>query len=95
MIKTFNNLEFEPHPVGLGGVIAQMKLDNGYTISVVGGRQGLYGDGINTFEVAIFDRMNEMIMLSENDQVLGWQTKQEVNGIIEKFNNQKLINDNL
>jgi hypothetical protein len=94
-MKNFNKLVFEAHPVGLGGVIAQMKLDNGYTISVVGGRKGLYGDGMNTFEVAIFDRTNEMIMLSENDQVLGWQTKQEVNDIIEKFNNQKLINANL
>lgn len=91
-MKNFNKLEFGAHPVGLGGIIAQMKLDNGYTISVVGGRKGLYGDGIETFEVAIFDRMNEMIMLSENDQVLGWQTKQEVDDLIEKFNNQKPIN---
>lgn len=91
-MKNFNKLEFGVHPVGLGGIIAQMKLDNGYTISVVGGRQGLYGDGIETFEVAIFDRMNEMIMLSENDQVLGWQTKQEVDELMEKFSNQKPIN---
>lgn len=91
-MKNFDKLDFKPHPVGLGGVIAQTKLDNGYTISVVGGRKGLYGDGIETFEVAIFDRMNEMIMLSENDQVLGWQTKQEVDELMEKFSNQKPIN---
>ena len=91
-MKNFNKLNFKEHPVGLGGVIAQTKLDNGYTISVVGGRKGLYGDGIETFEVAIFDRMNEMIMLSENDQVLGWQTKQEIDELMEKFSNQKPIN---
>jgi len=91
-MKNFDKLDFKPHPVGLGGVIAQTKLDNGYTISVVGGRKGLYGDGIETFEVAIFDRMNEMIMLSENDQVLGWQTKQEIDELMEKFSNQKPIN---
>ena len=91
-MENFNKLKFTPHPVGLGGVIAQTKLDNGYTISVVGGRQGLYGDGIETFEVAVFDRMNEMIMLSENDQVLGWQTKQEVDELMENFNNKKQIN---
>ena len=90
-MNNFNKLKFKPHPVGLGGVIAQMPLDNGYTISVVGGRQGLYGDGEETFEVAVFDRMNEMIALSEHDQVLGWQTKEEINQIIEKFNNQKSI----
>lgn len=94
-MENFNKLEFGVHPVGLGGIIAQMKLDNGYTISVVGGRQGLYGDGIETFEVAVFDRMNEMIMLSENDQVLGWQTKQEVDELMENFNNKKQININI
>jgi hypothetical protein len=90
-MKNFNKLKFKPHPVGLGGIMAQTKLENGYTISVVGGRRGLYGDGENTFEVAIFDRMDDMIMLSEHDQVLGYQTKQEVDDIMEKFNNQKPI----
>ena len=52
-MKTFNNLKFKPHKVGLGGVQALMKLNNGYSISVVGGRRGLYGDGVNTFEVEI------------------------------------------
>lgn len=94
-MENFNKLEFKQHPVGLGGVIAQMILDNGYTISVVGGRKGLYGDGIETFEVAMFDRMNEMIMLSEHDQVLGWQTKQEVDELMEKFNNKKQIKSDI
>ena len=90
-MKNFNKLKFKSHPNGMGGKLAQMKLDNGYTISVVGGGKGLYGDGENTFEVAIFDRMNDMIMLSEHDRVLGWQTKQEVDDVMEKFNNQKPI----
>ena len=94
-MKTFNNLKFKPHKVGLGGVQALMKLNNGYSISVVGGRRGLYGDGVNTFEVAIFDRQDEMIMLREDDQVLGWMTKDEVTKIIQKYDNEPVLKVNL
>ena len=90
-MKTFNDLEFGPHPTGLGGKIAQMDLGNGYKISVVGGGRGLYGDGETTFEVAMFDRMNEMIILGETDQVLGWQTIEEINEIIKKFDGQPIL----
>ena len=38
-------LNFRPHPNGLGGVQCKIKTDNGYTISIVGGGIGLYGDG--------------------------------------------------
>jgi hypothetical protein len=34
-----------------GGKQAIMEFDNGHKISVVGGGVGLYGDGINTFEI--------------------------------------------
>lgn len=91
-MKTFNDLQFEPHPNGLGGKLAQMELDNGYKISVVGGGKGFYGNGETTFEVAMFDRMGEMITLGKNDQVLGWQTINEVNEIIEKFDNVPILN---
>ena len=90
-MKTFDDLEFGPHPNGLGGKIAQMDLGNGYKISVVGGGRGLYGDGETTFEVAMFNRMNEMITLGENDQVLGWQTIDEINEIIKKFDGQPIL----
>ena len=90
-MKTFNDLEFGPHPTGLGGKIAQMDLGNGYKISVVGGGRGLYGDGETTFEVAMFDRVGDMIKLGENDQVLGWQTIDEINEIIKKFDGQPIL----
>lgn len=91
-MKTFDDLEFEPHPNGLGGKIAQMELGNGYKISVVGGGRGLYGDGETTFEVAMFNRAGEMITLGENDQVLGWQTKDQVNEIIKNFDSEPVLN---
>jgi len=91
-MKTFDDLEFEPHPNGMGGKLAQMELGNGYKISVVGGGKGLYGDGETTFEVAMFDRTGEMITLGENDQVLGWQTKDQVNEIIKNFDSEPVLN---
>jgi hypothetical protein len=90
-MKTFNDIKFKLHPNGMGGILGQMELGNGYKISVVGGGRGLYGDGKKTFEVAVFDRMGEMIMLSENDQVLGWQTMDQVNEIIKKFDTEPVL----
>lgn len=50
-MKTFKDLEFKPHPNGMGGIQAVMEFNNGHKISVVGGREGLYGDGVKTFEI--------------------------------------------
>ena len=49
--KIFNDLEFHPHRNGLGGKQAIMQFDNKHRISVVGGRYGIYSDGVNTFEI--------------------------------------------
>lgn len=67
-MKTFEDLEFNNHPSGMGGVQAKMTFDNGHRISVVGGRNGLYGDGVTTFE----------IWRSCDDDVQGWLTPEEV-----------------
>ena len=48
--KRFKDLQFKTHPIGKG-VQATMKFPNGHAISVVGGALGLYGDGINNFEI--------------------------------------------
>ena len=90
-MKTFDDLKFKLHPNGMGGILGQMELGNGYKISVVGGGKGLYGDGKTTFEVAMFDRIGEMIKLGENDQVLGWQTKDQINEIIKKFETEPVL----
>jgi hypothetical protein len=65
----FENLEFKPHPNGLGGIQATGHFPiNGKWYSVVGGGVGLYGDGVNTFEVWGDDM----------DDPIGWLTKIEV-----------------
>ena len=83
MIGTFNDLVFVPHPNGMGGVQCLIFTDNGYTISIVGGPT-LYGDGINTFEVACWESIGnkEWIQLSPYDNVIGHRTKDEVLEII-------------
>lgn len=48
---TFNDLVFHPHPRIEGGKKSMMEFPNGHKISIVGGGFGLYGDGVNTFEI--------------------------------------------
>lgn len=79
-IYTFNDLMFEAHPMGRGKQ-ARLDLNNGKSVSVVFG-PGLYGDGVETFEVAAFDSSGNFIRLSEHDDVLGWRTAAEITEIM-------------
>jgi hypothetical protein len=90
-MRTFNDLIFKQHPIVPDGVQAIMKLKNGYEISVVGGGRGLYGDGKKTFEIAVFDRQGEMIALGDGDQVLGYQTRDEVTDVIQKYDSKTVL----
>lgn len=90
-IKTFDDLVFGVHQIaGLGSVQAMHELPNGITISVVGGfpKEGymsLGGDGVQTFEVAAWHRIDhEWIELAEGG-VLGWQTREQVTEAIQKI----------
>ena len=77
------DLNFIPHGTVKGGVQCKIKTDNGYTISIVGG-PGLYGDGVNTFEVACWktDGDNAWVKLSPQNDVVGNRTKDDVMTII-------------
>jgi hypothetical protein len=72
-MKTFKDLEFKDHFIP-GAVQSYFEFDNGKFISVVGGKKGcgLYGDGINTFE--IMDSITE----KEDSSVIGWLSKIEI-----------------
>jgi hypothetical protein len=63
-LKTFHDLEFKPHPNNYGlydkGVLATLNFDNGHWISVIGGAMGMYGDGVNTFEIGYPVSENDM-----------------------------------
>jgi hypothetical protein len=85
-INSFDDLVFKPHPNKMeGAVVAQHTFPNDITISVVGG-QSLYGDGINSFEVAAWHKEgHEWLRLSEHDEVVGWRSKEDVTEIIQKL----------
>lgn len=85
-MKTFNDLIFTKHSNGIAGAVqAKLVLDNNITLSVIGG-PGLYGDGINTFEVGAWHNdSNDWIKLSDYDDVITWQSKDDIDQIIQRL----------
>ena len=71
-MKSFKDLDFQPHSIVKGSAHAQMDFDNGQWISVVGGGLGLYGNGTSSFEV--------MSSVTENtpNGVRGWLSKKQI-----------------
>jgi hypothetical protein len=74
------------HPIG-GGRMTNI-FNNKYELSIVGGRQGLYGDFENTFEIAVFDaqdrRFITQFFFPENgDDVVGFISRED----LEDFSN--------
>jgi hypothetical protein len=82
------DLNFLPHPNGMGGVQCKINTDNGYTISIVGGH-GLHGDGETTFEVAAWKTDGDMgwVKLSPYDDVIGHVAIDTVHQIIDDISN--------
>ena len=74
------------HP--LGGYQSTIQVGE-YSVSVVGGRVGLYGDFINTFELAIFNKERDFVtkdlVSSADDDVIGWLDKEELMDIINQI----------
>jgi hypothetical protein len=81
-MKTFKDLEFNPHGIG-NGVHAIMNFDNNYGVSVVmfngsyGGKQGLY-------EIAILYGEDITYSTEITDNVLGWQSEEDVTEVMQK-----------
>ena len=81
-IKTFKDLEFNPHPIG-NGLQAVMKFDNDYGISVVK-FNGSYGYHQDLWEVAILYKDAITYNTDITDDVLGYQTEQDVTDVMKK-----------
>ena len=86
-MKTFKDLEFNTHPMGVG-VRATITFDNGYGASVVktpytyGGNSGLY-------ELAVLDNDGNLTYDTPiTDDVMGYLSETDVTDILEKI--QKL-----
>ena len=92
MIKTFNDLQFKVND-GIG-VIARMPFDNGFQLSVVAGKMAYstpreFNSDPNhfaSFEVAVFapngDFTREFFPSDHNDDVMGWQSKADINTLM-------------
>jgi len=85
-IKSFDDLVFKAHANRMeGSVQAMHNLPNGITISVVGG-QHLYGNGVSSFEIAAWrTEGHDWLQLAEYDNVLAWQSKEEVTEAIQRI----------
>ena len=68
-IKFPNDFRGQPHALP-GSFQWRPKEETDVFISIVGGGFGLYGDGVNTFEIMI------------GDEVTGWQTAEEINELL-------------
>ena len=89
MTKSFDDIKFDKHPLLNGAIRGQLELGNGIALSVVAGESlysgGKYGnrgpvtklEDATTFEVAV---MNDGEIV---DDVLGWQSKKDINQLIQ------------
>ena len=82
-LKTFADLDFSADSDDLKTIRARLQLGD-YTVSVVtslGVQRGFsYGTlPSQTFEVAVFDYKGDFVPLSVADDVLGWQSMDQLN----------------
>jgi hypothetical protein len=94
-MKTFNDLLFKPHPIGMGK-ISTMEFDNGWGVSVVqstysyGGSEGLYELAVTKGGSLHYDNP-----VAYGD-VVGYLTEEDVTkhmGEIQMFTNGSEISD--
>lgn len=69
---------------------------NGYTLSVVYGG-GSYGAGPRSdqYEIALFDKDDNMVQLNEWDTVAGWVDSDTINNIVDELNKDVVLEENI
>ena len=96
-MKTFKDIKFKQHQSGKG-IHGKLTIENGMSLSVVAGqysysdpRSDVAPNGYSRFEVAIFDKDGEWatqkVLGNLGDNVLGWQTRNEIDSIIKEMYN--------
>ena len=100
-MTNFNDIQFKRHSLGLGvqGSLTLKKFKKEILLSVVAG-EGLYSsprekhfspDDFQEFEIALFDEggfCTQDFIEDINDDVLGWQTREDINNLIETILNK-------
>ena len=83
-MKTFKDLEFKPHTLEYGnGKQASMNFENNYGVSVIFG-EIFYSNGIDTYEIGILHDGSLTYDTDITDDVIGYQTENEISEIMEK-----------
>ena len=83
-MKTFNDLKFKTHPMGVG-IMSRIKFDNGYGASVVK-TPYTYGGEVGLYELAVLDSNGELTYETPiTDDVLGYLTEQDVTNTLEQI----------
>jgi hypothetical protein len=83
-MKTFKDLQFEPHPMG-GGVISRITFDNGYGASVVKGEH-TYGGRDGLYELAVISPNGQLDYTTPiTDDVIGYLRPEDVTDVLIKI----------
>jgi len=95
--KGFKDLVFKPHANHAESVQARLDLGDDFVVSVVAHKNrgaelgGLYGNvAEGLYEVAVFHK-NDMLPLSDSDDVLGWQSIEQINDLLANIKNQSYV----
>lgn len=83
-MKTLKDIQFRPHKYYEDAYQGNLVLDNGLQFSVVYGGDSYSNEG--TYEVACFF-CNDMLRLGAYDDVIGYQTEEQFNAIVERAQN--------
>lgn len=84
-VYTLKDFDFKPHGIIGGAVQGMLKLPNNITVSIVGGGEmgRLYGDGVDTFEIAAWlTDTGDWIDLGDDDDILRYVPKDKIPFII-------------
>ena len=102
-MKVFKDLEFKKRSYerSYGGILATEEFDNEFSISVIAGRIAYSTprknkdspDDFSSFEVAVFtpdgEFTREFFPKDHNDDVLGWQERDQINELMLLIQNKK------
>jgi hypothetical protein len=84
-MKTFKDLEFNPHPNHSGGVQARITFDNGYGASVVK-TPHTYGGDMGLYELAVFGKDGHITYDTPiTNDVEGYLSEDDVTKLLEQI----------
>ena len=83
-MKTFNDLEFVPHLMGVG-IMSRITFENRYGASVVK-TPYTYGGDKDLYELAVLDKDGNITYETPvTDDVIGWLRPMDVTDVMEKI----------